>query len=171
MFLDRDGVIIENRPDHVKSWSEVRFLPGALEALGRLAESPAAIVDHIEPGRGRARVDDPGSGLGFAASHRGGDPQARRAHRWQLHMPASSGRRVRLPQARSGHDRSSRTGVALGSVRLLVGGRRRERFAGGAGMRHEGDFSSNRPRGRSTAAIARRVGEFLARAGAICLPP
>jgi len=44
VFLDRDGVIIENRPDHVKSWSEVRFLPGAFDALRRLAESPAAIV-------------------------------------------------------------------------------------------------------------------------------
>ena len=26
VFLDRDGVIIENRPEHVKCWSEVRFL-------------------------------------------------------------------------------------------------------------------------------------------------
>lgn len=37
VFLDRDGVINENRPDHVKSWAEFRFLPGALEALARLA--------------------------------------------------------------------------------------------------------------------------------------
>jgi D-glycero-D-manno-heptose 1,7-bisphosphate phosphatase len=44
VFLDRDGVIIHNRPDHVKSWSEVRFLPGALDALKRLAEYPSAIV-------------------------------------------------------------------------------------------------------------------------------
>ena len=34
MFLDRDGVIIENRPDHVKTWSEVRFLDGAFERSG-----------------------------------------------------------------------------------------------------------------------------------------
>jgi D-glycero-D-manno-heptose 1,7-bisphosphate phosphatase len=33
IFLDRDGVIGENRPDHVKSWEEFRFLPGALDAL------------------------------------------------------------------------------------------------------------------------------------------
>jgi D-glycero-D-manno-heptose 1,7-bisphosphate phosphatase len=44
IFLDRDGVIIENRPDHVKSWAEVGFLPGAFEALRRLAETPSAIV-------------------------------------------------------------------------------------------------------------------------------
>jgi D-glycero-D-manno-heptose 1,7-bisphosphate phosphatase len=44
VFLDRDGVIIENRPDHVKTWEEVRFLDGAFAALRRLAESPAAIV-------------------------------------------------------------------------------------------------------------------------------
>jgi D-glycero-D-manno-heptose 1,7-bisphosphate phosphatase len=37
IFLDRDGVINENRPDHVKSWEEFAFLPGALEALRALA--------------------------------------------------------------------------------------------------------------------------------------
>lgn len=44
VFLDRDGVICENRPDHVKSWGEFRFLPGALSALRRLAETPFRIV-------------------------------------------------------------------------------------------------------------------------------
>jgi D-glycero-D-manno-heptose 1,7-bisphosphate phosphatase len=44
VFLDRDGVIIENRPDHVKAWSEVRFLEGSLAALRRLAAAPLAIV-------------------------------------------------------------------------------------------------------------------------------
>jgi D-glycero-D-manno-heptose 1,7-bisphosphate phosphatase len=44
VFLDRDGVIVENRPDHVKSWSEVRFLDGVFESLARLADSPLAIV-------------------------------------------------------------------------------------------------------------------------------
>lgn len=38
VFLDRDGVINENRPDHVKSWDEFVFLPGALDALRRLRE-------------------------------------------------------------------------------------------------------------------------------------
>lgn len=33
VFLDRDGVINENRIDHVKSWEEFRFIPGALAAL------------------------------------------------------------------------------------------------------------------------------------------
>jgi D-glycero-D-manno-heptose 1,7-bisphosphate phosphatase len=33
IFLDRDGVIGENRTDHVKSWEEFRFLPGVLDAL------------------------------------------------------------------------------------------------------------------------------------------
>ena len=37
VFLDRDGVINVNRPDHVKSWTEFEFLPGALAALARLA--------------------------------------------------------------------------------------------------------------------------------------
>jgi D-glycero-D-manno-heptose 1,7-bisphosphate phosphatase len=33
IFLDRDGVIGENRADHVKSWEEFHFLPGVLDAL------------------------------------------------------------------------------------------------------------------------------------------
>lgn len=37
VFLDRDGVINENRVDHVKSWDEFHFLPGAPEAVARLA--------------------------------------------------------------------------------------------------------------------------------------
>lgn len=37
VFLDRDGVINVNRPDHVKNWEEFQFLPGSLEALAELA--------------------------------------------------------------------------------------------------------------------------------------
>jgi D-glycero-D-manno-heptose 1,7-bisphosphate phosphatase len=44
IFLDRDGVINRNRPDHVKSWSEFEFLPGALEALKRLAQAGVPVV-------------------------------------------------------------------------------------------------------------------------------
>jgi D-glycero-D-manno-heptose 1,7-bisphosphate phosphatase len=44
VFLDRDGVIIENRPDHVKCWAEVRFLDGSFETLRRLASAPLAVV-------------------------------------------------------------------------------------------------------------------------------
>ena len=36
VFLDRDGVINEDRDDYVKSWAEYTFYPGALEALWRL---------------------------------------------------------------------------------------------------------------------------------------
>lgn len=38
-FLDRDGVINANRPDHVKSSEEFVFLPGALESLRHLREA------------------------------------------------------------------------------------------------------------------------------------
>jgi len=44
VFLDRDGVIIENRSDYVKSWEEVRFPPRAFEALRRLSRSEYALV-------------------------------------------------------------------------------------------------------------------------------
>jgi len=44
VFLDRDGVINENRPDYVKSWQEIKFLPGAFESLRRLANTPCLII-------------------------------------------------------------------------------------------------------------------------------
>jgi len=33
IFLDRDGVLIENRADYVKDWSQVKFFPKAIKAL------------------------------------------------------------------------------------------------------------------------------------------
>ena len=44
VFLDRDGVITENRSDYVKSWEEVRFLPGSIEALRRLSQTKYILV-------------------------------------------------------------------------------------------------------------------------------
>ena len=44
VFLDRDGVIIENRNDYIKSWEEVCFLPGAVDALQRLNQTDYALV-------------------------------------------------------------------------------------------------------------------------------
>lgn len=44
LFLDRDGVIIENRDQYVRSWDDVAFLPGALDALAALRQSRYALV-------------------------------------------------------------------------------------------------------------------------------
>ncbi len=44
LFLDRDGVIIENRADYVRTWEDVVFYPRALEALRLLRDAPYAIV-------------------------------------------------------------------------------------------------------------------------------
>jgi D-glycero-D-manno-heptose 1,7-bisphosphate phosphatase len=44
VFLDRDGVINENRSDHVKNWREFHFLPFAFEALRRLNKSPYLVI-------------------------------------------------------------------------------------------------------------------------------
>lgn len=44
IFLDRDGVICENRSDHVKSWDEFRFLPGAKTSLAALSQLGLPIV-------------------------------------------------------------------------------------------------------------------------------
>lgn len=39
IFLDRDGVINENRADHVTSWEDFRFIPGALDSIRELSET------------------------------------------------------------------------------------------------------------------------------------
>jgi D-glycero-D-manno-heptose 1,7-bisphosphate phosphatase len=39
IFLDRDGVINENRPEHVKSWDEFEFLPDVLTSIQRLTQT------------------------------------------------------------------------------------------------------------------------------------
>jgi len=44
VFLDRDGVISVNRPDYVKTWQELVFLPGVFEPLQLLAKSQWAVV-------------------------------------------------------------------------------------------------------------------------------
>lgn len=43
VLLDRDGVIIENRPEHVRSWRDVEILPGAVEAIASLRRAGARV--------------------------------------------------------------------------------------------------------------------------------
>jgi histidinol-phosphate phosphatase family protein len=42
--LDRDGVIIENRDDYVRTWADVAFIPAAIEALRVIAPLDISIV-------------------------------------------------------------------------------------------------------------------------------
>lgn len=44
IFLDRDGVLIENLPGHVRRWSDVRLLPGTLDALRALNQESLRVV-------------------------------------------------------------------------------------------------------------------------------
>jgi D-glycero-D-manno-heptose 1,7-bisphosphate phosphatase len=60
LFLDRDGVIIENCPDYVRHWEDVHFIPQALEALGSIRLSPYKIVivtNQSAVGRGLIPLD------------------------------------------------------------------------------------------------------------------
>lgn len=44
IFLDRDGVIIENRTDYVRRWEDVHVFPQALLALAKASQGPYKIV-------------------------------------------------------------------------------------------------------------------------------
>jgi D-glycero-D-manno-heptose 1,7-bisphosphate phosphatase len=44
IFLDRDGVLIENRSEYVREWSHVKIFPEAIKALSRLHDYKVVIV-------------------------------------------------------------------------------------------------------------------------------
>jgi D-glycero-D-manno-heptose 1,7-bisphosphate phosphatase len=44
IFLDRDGVLIENRSDYVRDWSQVKIFPDAIRALSHSAIKNYKIV-------------------------------------------------------------------------------------------------------------------------------
>jgi D-glycero-D-manno-heptose 1,7-bisphosphate phosphatase len=44
IFLDRDGVIIENCPNYVRSWSDVHVYDNTLPALAKISAAPYKIV-------------------------------------------------------------------------------------------------------------------------------
>ena len=61
LFLDRDGVIIENRAHYVRSWEDVQFFPSALTALQLAAALPHRIVivtNQSAVGRGIISLDE-----------------------------------------------------------------------------------------------------------------
>jgi D-glycero-D-manno-heptose 1,7-bisphosphate phosphatase len=60
IFLDRDGVICKNRSDHVKSWQEFEFLPGAKQSIAQLSRLPFPIIvvtNQAVIGRGMVSAD------------------------------------------------------------------------------------------------------------------
>lgn len=78
IFLDRDGVIIENIPTYVRHWNEVHFYPQALTALARLRSSPYKIIivsNQSAIGRGllsREEADEINRRLVATIEHHGG---------------------------------------------------------------------------------------------------
>ncbi len=44
IFLDRDGVINEDRPDYIKSWEEFRFIKGVPQALKKINQAGIPVI-------------------------------------------------------------------------------------------------------------------------------
>jgi len=78
IFLDRDGVICENRDDYVKFWEEFVWIPGAKEALSRLKNHgyiAIVITNQSAIGRGivsRKTVDEIHQRMGEEITQAGG---------------------------------------------------------------------------------------------------
>lgn len=77
VFVDRDGVLVRDRPDYVKGWAEVEIIPGAFEALARLRSAGAQVLvatNQSAVGRGiigRDAVDEIHGRLADIAEHHG----------------------------------------------------------------------------------------------------
>lgn len=59
LFLDRDGVLIENRPDYVRTLEQVAFIPGAAEAIAAFNQNfpnVPVIVASNQAGVGRGLI-------------------------------------------------------------------------------------------------------------------
>jgi D-glycero-D-manno-heptose 1,7-bisphosphate phosphatase len=78
IFLDRDGVVNQNRDDYVKSWGEFCFLPGTLPALRQLArlQLPVIIVTNqagiARQMTTRQAIDEIHTNMLAAITHSGG---------------------------------------------------------------------------------------------------
>jgi histidinol-phosphate phosphatase family protein len=44
IFLDRDGVVIENRSNYVRDWGDVEFIPSAVQALAQNSSCPFQFI-------------------------------------------------------------------------------------------------------------------------------
>jgi D-glycero-D-manno-heptose 1,7-bisphosphate phosphatase len=61
VFLDRDGVISKDSPDHIKSWEEFHFLPRVKDAIRLLTENEFNIIvitNQSVIARGMTTVDE-----------------------------------------------------------------------------------------------------------------
>ena len=61
VFLDRDGVLIENVDTYVRTWADVQFLPGVFDGLRQLATTAYAVVlvsNQSAVGRGLLAAED-----------------------------------------------------------------------------------------------------------------
>ena len=58
IFLDRDGVLLENRDDYVRNWEQAEVYPGALEALAKASRSAYKfVIVTNQSGVGRGLID------------------------------------------------------------------------------------------------------------------
>jgi D-glycero-D-manno-heptose 1,7-bisphosphate phosphatase len=57
IFLDRDGVLIENKPDYIRAWSEVQIIPEAIAALSlSMAKSYKIVIVTNQSAVGRGLI-------------------------------------------------------------------------------------------------------------------
>ena len=154
VILDRDGILNEDRDDHVKAPEEWVPMPGALEAVARLNHAGwHVVVATNQSGIGRGLIDMATLNAMHVHMHAAAGRRGR-AHRRGVLLPARARGRLRLPQA------------AAGPVQLDIG----ERYgvdlrAGADGRRH-----AARPAGRRSRRLRAAPGAHRPRRGARAPP-
>ncbi len=121
VFLDRDGVLIENRPGYVLSREDATLIPGSVEAIGELASTGFLAViatNQSAIGRGlvtRGTVDEINAWLRDMVRQHGGQ-----IARWYIcpHVPDDRCR-CRKPAPGMLEDAAADLDIALGSSYLI----------------------------------------------------
>ena len=103
LFIDRDGTLVEEPPDHqVDALSKIRFMPGVFAALAELKRRGIPAGVDFQPGR-PGTASFPRQGLrAIPQLHSGGIRVAGHRVRAGIHLPAFAGRRCECRKPKTG---------------------------------------------------------------------
>ncbi len=162
IFLDRDGVIIENRPDYVRSWEQVEIFDRSLGALAAIRDSPHKIfivTNQSVVGRGlipHLTAEEINTRLVRAIKARGG----RIDHVYMCPHAPAAGCRCRKPRPGMLLEAAAQHGIDLESSILIGDALTDLEAAWRAGLQTVGLVRTGRGRGQALRPRVRSLPPF-----------